>query len=212
MNQELFEDDTPLPIGDGALLLRGFALGMDGALLDAVDAVSAEAPARRLCTPGGHRMSVETTSCGRWGWVSDAAGYRYAERDPVSGRPWPAMPAPLRHIAIAAAARAGHARFDPDTCLINRYAPGARMGLHQDRNEHDFSQPIVSVSLGLPIVFQFGGLRRSDSVRRVPLAHGDVLVWGGPTRLAFHGVLTLKAGIHPLTGASRINLTFRRAR
>lgn len=211
MNHQLFDDDTPLPIGDGALLLSGFALNADTALLAAIDAVSAQAPPRTLWTPGGHRMSVQTTSCGRWGWISDNAGYRYAERDPATGRVWPAMPEPLRRLAVNAAARAGYHGFQPDTCLINRYVPGARMGLHQDRNESDFSQPIVSVSLGLPIIFQFGGMRRSDPTRRVPLAHGDVLVWGGPTRLAFHGVLTLKAGVHPLTGAVRINLTFRRA-
>tara|TARA_R110002049_G_scaffold120791_5_gene275420 strand:+ start:3473 stop:4111 length:639 start_codon:yes stop_codon:yes gene_type:complete len=212
MNHELFDDDAPLPIGDGAFLLRGFALSAGADLLSGVDTVTQDVPARTLYTPGGHRMSVETTSCGRWGWVSDEAGYRYAERDPATGRAWPAMPEALRRVAVDAATCAGYPGFDPDTCLINRYTPGARMGLHQDRNEDDFSQPIVSVSLGLPIIFQFGGMQRSERPRRVPLSHGDVVVWGGPTRLAFHGVLTLRAGIHPLAGAARINLTFRRAR
>lgn len=211
MNDELF-DEPVLPISDGAVLLRGFARAHAATLLAGVEAVLAEAPPRSLSTPGGRRMSVETTCCGRYGWVSDARGYRYAERDPVSERAWPAMPGALRRLAIDAADFAGYRDFDPDACLINRYAPGARMGLHQDRDEHDFTQPIVSVSLGLPIVFRFGGLRRSDPALRVPLVHGDVLVWGGPARLAFHGVMPLPPGRHPLTGATRINLTFRRAR
>ncbi|MCK6388984.1 MAG: alpha-ketoglutarate-dependent dioxygenase AlkB, partial [Zoogloea sp.] len=131
--------------------------------------------------------------------------------DPDSGQPWPAMPAVLQALATDSAARAGFANFVPDACLINRYAPGARMALHQDRDEADFSQPIVSLSLGLPAIFLFGGLERSDKPARLPLAHGDVLVWGGPARLRFHGVLPVKDGAHPATGACRLNLTFRKA-
>jgi alkylated DNA repair protein (DNA oxidative demethylase) len=156
-------------------------------------------------------MSVTTTSCGKLGWVSDDSGYRYAQADPQTGRPWPAMSVRLRALAQRAASEAGFDGFDPDACLINVYAPGARMSLHQDRNERDFNAPIVSVSLGLPAVFQFGGFRRADRAQRVPLEHGDVVVWGGESRMRFHGVLPVKPGQHPLTGEARINLTFRKA-
>lgn len=205
----------PLPqredIAAGAVLLRGFALADDRALLDAIDAVVAQAPFRHMQTPGGHTMSVAMTSCGNAGWVTDRRGYRYAADDPDSGRPWPQMPAVLRDLAQRAAADAGFAGFDPDACLINRYVPGAKMALHQDKDERDFSAPIVSVSLGLPVIFQFGGMARSDKPRRYDLRHGDVFVWGGPSRLVYHGVLTLKDGDHPLLGKQRINLTFRNA-
>jgi alkylated DNA repair protein (DNA oxidative demethylase) len=157
-------------------------------------------------------MSVSMTSCGAAGWVSDRCGYRYDAIDPDSGKPWPAMPEVFRELAALAAAQAGFSEFDPDVCLINRYVPGARLTLHQDRDERDGRAPIVSVSLGLPAVFQFGGPKRSDPTRRIPLVHGDVAVWGGPARFFHHGVLPLKPGCHPLTGEQRINLTFRRAR
>lgn len=205
-------DDGPRPLADGAVWLPGFALAQDRALVAAVEVITAAAPFRHLETPGGLRMSVAMSNCGDCGWVSDRRGYRYDSLDPLSGRPWPAMPTLFRELAGDAAAAAGFAGFEPDACLINRYRPGTRLSLHQDRDEQDFSAPIVSVSLGLPAVFQIGGPKRADPVQRLPLAHGDVVVWGGPSRLRFHGVLPLKAGHHPLLGAQRINLTFRRAR
>lgn len=197
------------PLADGALLLRGYAGDAAEELLQAIDAITTAAPFRHMITPGGYRMSVAMTNCGRLGWVSDRRGYRYATLDPDSDRPWPAMPEPLRRLGREAAASAGFPDFEPDACLINRYQPGARMSLHQDRNERDFTQPIVSISLGLPAVFLFGGPQRSDRPLRVPLEHGDVVVWGGPARLRYHGVAPLKDGLHPLTGPCRINLTLR---
>ena len=211
---DLFDDlTTPadIPIDSGALLLPGFALADAPALLAAIDAVTAAAPFRHMVTPGGFPMSVGTTSCGQLGWITDRRGYRYASADPETNRPWPAMPLLLQRLAFDAAARAGFAGFTPDACLINRYAPGARMALHRDKDEHDFTQPIVSVSLGLPATFLWGGDARGDKARRIPLQHGDVFVWGGPARLRFHGIAPLKDGEHPATGACRINLTFRKA-
>jgi alkylated DNA repair protein (DNA oxidative demethylase) len=199
------------PIGEGAVVLHGFVHAHGGDLLRAVEAIAAAAPFRHLTTPGGHVMSVAMTNCGALGWVSDRSGYRYQRSDPLSGKAWPAMPDLLRALSTDAAAEAGYARFVSDACLINRYAPGARLTLHQDRDERDMIAPIVSVSLGLPATFLFGSLRRSDRPRRVRLEHGDVVVWGGPTRLAFHGVDPLADGRHALTGACRINLTFRKA-
>ncbi|WP_439535685.1 DNA oxidative demethylase AlkB [Methyloversatilis sp.] len=196
----------------GAALLRGFALDDAAALLAAIDAVATLAPLRHMVTPGGYTMSVATTSCGELGWTSDAQGYRYAARDPHSGLPWPAMPALFGMLARDAAAQGGFPGFEPDACLINRYAPGARLTLHQDRNERDFGAPIVSVSLGLPATFLLGGIQRTDPTLKLHLVHGDVVVWGGPARLRFHGVLPLARGTHPATGVCRINLTFRKAR
>ncbi|WP_273284181.1 DNA oxidative demethylase AlkB [Methylibium petroleiphilum] len=198
-------------LGPGALVWRGGAAAEAAALLAEVQTLVAQAPFRRLVTPGGFRMSVAMSNCGALGWVSDARGYRYDAVDPDSGRPWPAMPRRFGELAARAAAQAGYPGFAPDACLINRYEPGARLSLHQDRNERDYSAPIVSVSLGLPAVFLFGGGRRSDPTTRVPLVHGDVAVWGGPSRLRYHGVLALKDGEHAATGNCRINLTFRRA-
>ncbi len=212
----LFDDieEAPYvePLAPGAIVWRGGARAFDRALLAAVADVTAQAPWRHLITPGGFRMSVAMTSCGDAGWVSDRRGYRYDPIDPDSGRPWPAMPGVFCELAAAAATQAGFDSFVPDVCLINRYVPGARLTLHQDRDERDGKAPIVSVSLGLPAVFQFGGPKRSDPTRRIPLVHGDVAVWGGPARFFHHGVLPLKPGCHPLTGEQRINLTFRRAR
>jgi len=199
------------PIGDGAAVLRGFAFADANALLGAVERIQAAAPFRHLTTPGGHVMSVAMTNCGELGWVSDRRGYRYQSADPLSGRTWPEMPDLLRRLADAAAKAVGYSGFCPDACLINRYEPGARLTLHQDRDEQELGAPIVSVSLGLPAVFLFGGMRRSDRPRRIRLEHGDVVVWGGATRLAFHGIEPLADGHHPLTGATRINLTFRKA-
>ena len=199
-------------LSSGAVLLHRRASDIDALLLAEVEALLRQAPPRGMQTPGGRAMSVITSSCGGYGWVSDARGYRYAERDPLSGLPWPAMPAPFRALAEAAAAEAGFPGFAPDACLINCYAPGAKMSLHQDKDERDFSAPIVSVSLGLPAVFLFGGFSRAERPGRIELRHGDVLVWGGPDRMRFHGVLPVAEGEHPLLGRRRINLTFRKAR
>ena len=198
-------------LGSGAVLLRGFATPDEAALLAAVDDVAKEAPFRHMVTPGGFRMSVAMTNCGSLGWVTDRTGYRYDAVDPQSGRNWPRMPDSFFRLASDAAARAGFDAFVPDACLVNRYEPGSRLSLHQDREERDFGEPIVSVSLGIPAVFLFGGSVRTDKTRRVPLAHGDVVVWGGPARLRYHGVMPIKEGHHPLVGGHRINLTFRKA-
>jgi alkylated DNA repair protein (DNA oxidative demethylase) len=215
MNLDLFAFAPPngaaVSIAEGAFVLRGFALPHERELVGAVHAVAGAAPFRQMITPGGLRMSVAMTSCGSLGWVTDRTGYRYSAVDPVSSEPWPAMPPSFAALAREAAMRAGHPRFEPDSCLINRYEPGVRLSLHQDRDERDYAHPIVSASLGLPAMFQFGGLRRSDRTVRVPLSHGDVVVWGGPARLRFHGVAPLKEGVHPLLGRRRINLTFRKA-
>jgi alkylated DNA repair protein (DNA oxidative demethylase) len=199
-------------IADGAVLLRGFACADEAGLLREIETIAAEAPFRHMVTPGGFTMSVAMTSCGEAGWVTDRSGYRYASTDPDTNRPWPAMPGAFRALAQRAAAQAGFDGFVPDACLINRYAPGAKMSLHQDKDETDFGAPIVSVSLGLPAIFLFGGLKRSDKPRRYRLVHGDVVAWGGPSRLAYHGIAPLAEGLHPLLGRQRINLTFRKAR
>jgi DNA oxidative demethylase len=200
-----------LVLAPGAVLLRAFAAPSDQNLLNALADILRDSPFRHMTTPGGFTMSVAMTNCGHAGWITDRTGYRYGLIDPLSATPWPAMPACFTRLATQAATRAGFPGFTPDACLINRYIPGARMSLHQDRNERDFSAPIVSVSLGLPATFLWGGLARSDRPRRVRLEHADVVVWGGPARMTFHGVDPLKDGDHPLTGALRYNLTFRRA-
>lgn len=197
-------------LGPGAAVLRGFAVA-DETLLAALRDIARRAPFRHMVTPSGFRMSVAMTNCGAYGWVSDRTGYRYATVDPESGWAWPALPDVFLELARAAAARAGFPGFAPDACLINRYQPGARLSLHQDKDERDLTQPIVSVSLGLPATFLFGGLRRNDRSLRVLLTHGDVVVWGGPARLCYHGVLPLPEGDHALMGSYRFNLTFRKA-
>jgi alkylated DNA repair protein (DNA oxidative demethylase) len=213
---DLFDDLPPEPeaanlvLAPGAVLLRGFSRQEEAALLQAVESVLRQAPLRHMQTPGGYIMSVSTSSCGALGWVSDPHGYRYAARDPVSGQPWPAMPECFSRLAERAAAEAGFADFRPEACLINQYVPGAKLSLHQDKDEKDLQAPIVSVSLGLPAIFLFGGTDRKQRPQRYWLAHGDVVVWGGPARLAFHGVAPLEEGAHALLGARRINLTFRR--
>ncbi len=199
------------PLAEGAVVLRGFARCEPAALLAAVGDISAGAPFRHMMTPGGFRMSVAMTNCGRAGWVTDMTGYRYEPADPTTGRPWPAIPALFQELASDAAAAAGFAGFEPDACLINRYQPGARLSLHRDEDERDFAAPIVSVSLGLPAMFLFGGKRRGDRPRRIRLESGDVVVWGGPARLSYHGVAPLADGEDPLTGRCRVNLTFRKA-
>jgi DNA oxidative demethylase len=199
-------------IADGAVLLRGFVKSIESELIDAVRAIVAQSPFRRMTTPGGHLMSVAMTNCGERGWITDHTGYRYDPIDPRTGAPWPAMPAVLRELARRAAEQGGFEGFAPDACLVNRYEPGTRLSLHQDKDELDYSAPIVSVSLGLPATFLFGGLARADKPRRYRLVHGDVVVWGGPSRLAYHGVAPLAEGEHGLLGRKRINLTFRRTR
>ena len=199
-------------MAEGAVLLRAFAGPAKGDLIAALREVVAQAPFRHMSTPGGHQMSVAMTNCGSAGWVTDRSGYRYDGIDPESGKPWPEMPLAFRELAGRAAAEAGFDGFSPDACLINRYLPGARMSLHQDKDERDFGRPIVSVSLGLPAIFLFGGLKRSDKPQRYRLEHGDVVVWGGPSRLFFHGVAPLADGEHRLLGRERVNLTFRKAR
>jgi DNA oxidative demethylase len=203
---------TPREIlADGAVLLRRFAEKEVAGLVDAIAKIAEAAPFRHLITPGGHRMTVAMTNCGTVGWVSDRSGYRYDPVDPASGRTWPAMPGSFLTLAQRAANEGGFSDFHPDVCLINRYETGARLTLHQDHDERDLKDPIVSVSLGLPAVFLFGGLRRSDKTTRIWLESGDVAVWGGPARLTYHGVDRLEAGDHPLTGNYRFNLTFRRS-
>ena len=214
--QDLFNELPPspegaqLPLAPGALLLRGFALDGEAELLQAIETVAAQAPLRHMQTPGGYTMSVANTSCGLLGWVSDSRGYRYAPTYPRSDQPWPDMPACLVDLAHRAAAQAGYSGFVPESCLINEYVPGAKLSLHQDKDEKDLSAPIVSVSLGLPAVFLFGTPNRKDRPQRYRLVHGDVVVWGGASRLAFHGVMPLVDGDHALLGRRRINMTFRR--
>jgi alkylated DNA repair protein (DNA oxidative demethylase) len=199
-------------MAEGAVLLRGFARAFEAELLPALRVIVKQAPFRHLITPGGHRMSVAMTNCGSVGWVSDDTGYRYDAIDPVSKLPWPAMPTVLRRLAADAASDAGFNGFEPEACLINRYVPGAKLSLHQDKDELDFAAPIVSVSLGLPAIFLFGGAKRADKPNRYRLEHGDVVVWGGPSRLFFHGVAPLADGEHAVMGRQRINLTFRKTR
>jgi alkylated DNA repair protein (DNA oxidative demethylase) len=214
--KDLFEPTEPLPpyredMIPGAVLLRGSALPFEVKILADIQTIAARAPFRHMVTPGGFTMSVAMTNCGTAGWVTDRSGYRYGRLDPQSGLPWPQLPESFLALAAAAATDGGYPNFVPDACLINRYEPGARLSLHQDRNERDLKNPIVSVSLGLPVVFQFGGTRRTDPIGKYILRHGDVAVWGGPSRLCFHGVQALKDGMHEKLGRARINLTFRGA-
>jgi alkylated DNA repair protein (DNA oxidative demethylase) len=213
---DLFDHVTRLyppmeSMAEGAVLLRGTARPFEGELLAELAKITGTSPFRHMITPGGYTMSVAMTNCGAAGWVTDRTGYRYDSIDPETKNPWPVMPTCFLDLAIAAATAAGYPAFRPDACLINRYEPGARLSLHQDKNERDFANPIVSVSLGLPATFQFGGLRRNDPVKKFALKHGDVAVWGGPSRLFYHGVTELKDGHHEITGRMRINLTFRGA-
>lgn len=208
---DLFDTPDRQEVLTDVVLLRHFVAPVENDILTALTSVIQLAPLRQMVTPGGFAMSVATASCGDLGWVSDQKGYRYAESDPLTGKPWPSMPASFKQLAQQAVNAAGFSGVEPDACLINQYQVGARMGLHQDKDEQDFSQPIVSVSLGLPAIFQMGAFERGDKVMKLPLYHGDVLVWGGESRLRFHGVLPIKAGAHPALGATRINLTFRKA-
>ena len=210
-NLPLFDLPALQTLAPQALLLRQFASPGERSIFDALTRVTEQAPLRHMRTPRGQALSAAMSNCGAVGWISDAQGYRYSPLDPQSGRPWPDLPPALLQLAQAAAAAAGFAAFDPDVCLINRYAVGASMGLHVDRDERDKSAPIVSVSLGLPATFMFGGAQRSDAVQRIGLRNGDVVVWGGASRLYYHGVARIAAGNHPLTGPYRFNLTFRKA-
>lgn len=211
----LFDESAAPPVvqtlGQGAVVLRGFALAVSRELIRALDSIISAAPFRRMVTPGGFHMSVAMTNCGEVGWITDRTGYRYDSRDPSTLKPWPPIPPVMLDLAEKAAAAAGFVGFRPDACLINSYEPGSRLTLHQDRNEADFDAPIVSVSLGLPATFLWGGIKRSDPLRRILLQSGDVVVWGGPSRLVFHGIAPLRDDMHPLTGRTRINLTFRKA-
>lgn len=217
MTADLFENfprSAPAleSLEEGAMILRGWALADAEALLHGVEQGLLQSGLRQMLTPGGRKMSVAMSNCGAWGWVSDKQGYRYVSRDPETGQPWPEIPTLLLRMAQTAAAKAGFASFTPDACLVNVYVPGARMSLHQDKDEQDMEAPIVSVSLGLPATFLFGGAERRDSVQRINIEHGDVLVWGGPARLRYHGIAPVKMGDHPLVGERRLNLTLRKAR
>ena len=198
-------------IGEQAFVLRGFALAEARTILDAVAKIEEQSPFRHMQTPGGFTMSVALTNCGRFGWTSDRRGYRYSELDPLTGARWPSLPGQVLRLARSASAAAGFPDFEPDACLVNRYLPGSRLTLHQDRNERAFDAPIVSISLGVPATFLFGGLERTEPAARIPLRHGDVVVWGGVDRLRFHGVLPLKEAVHAEVGGYRLNLTVRRA-
>ena len=216
MGTPLFHhEQPPAPpkdvLGPGTAVLAGFALDQEDELLSSINLVVGQSPFRNMITPGGFRMSVAMSNCGPLGWVTDRTGYRYSGTDPETNRPWPQMPEAFRKLAQSAAFEAGFPNFAADACLINRYEPGTRLSLHQDKDEHDFTQPIVSVSLGLPATFLFGGLDRADKTVRIWLVHGDVVVWGGPARLRYHGVAPLAEGEHPRTGGVRYNLTFRKA-
>lgn len=210
---DLFETLLPTTqkIVENAFFLKGFALSNQENILQDLQQILVAAPLRHMVTPGGFVMSVSMTNCGDLGWVTDKKGYRYTAHDPLTSRPWPAMPTSFVALAKSAASEAGFNHFTPDACLINEYKVGARMSLHQDKNEQDFSQPIVSVSLGCTASFQFGGLERADKTIKIQLNHGDIVLWGGASRLHFHGVLPLKSGVHALLGERRINLTFRKA-
>lgn len=210
---DLFADEAPWeePLAEGAIILRRFAREDAAALMAGVDEVSQQAPFRHMVTPGGHTMTVAMTNCGALGWSTNQNGYLYSPQDSLTGQRWPQIPSLFKDLCARASLAAGYADFEPDACLINRYAAGTKLSLHQDKDEPNLRQPIVSVSLGLPAVFQFGGLQRSDPLQRVMLEHGDVVVWGGASRLFYHGILPLKPGFHPLTDQFRYNLTFRRA-
>jgi DNA oxidative demethylase len=210
-NDPAAHPQTTESLGEGAFLLRNFVTAESETIVDLLNEITTKAPFRKMITPGGAEMSVAMTNCGHAGWITDRRGYRYETNDPLTGQPWPKMPKLFLDVADKAATTGGFSGFLPDACLINRYIPGAKLSLHQDKDEQDFTQPIVSVSLGLPATFLFGGLRRNDKLRRMRIEHGDVVVWGGPSRMVFHGIEPLAVGHHPLLGEYRINLTFRKA-
>lgn len=208
---DLFADESPWqePLAEGAVILRRFARADAKALIEQIEKVAQLSPFRQMVTPGGYTMSVAMTNCGKLGWTTNPQGYLYSPYDPLTGQRWPAMPCAFQALSDAASKAAGYEGFSPDACLINRYVPGAKLSLHQDKDEPNLQQPIVSVSLGLPAIFQFGGLKRNDALKRIMLEHGDVVVWGGVSRLFYHGISPLKPGHHPIAAAARYNLTFR---
>jgi len=214
MNFDLFDlsnngETWTESITDDAIVLRQFLVSRSAELAEAIKAIEQKAPFRHMKTAGGFTMSAAITACGDYGWISDRCGYRYSQIDPLTGKPWPTMPKTLSEIGQECAHKAGYNNYQPDTCLINRYVPGSKMSLHQDRDEKDFTTPIVSISLGIPATFLFGGLERSDKTIKIPVTHGDVVVWGGKSRLFFHGVLPIKQAYHPFWGDHRVNITFR---
>lgn len=212
MNFDLFaEERRHIPLAPGAVLLGGLALEQAAILIAHIHELAALSPFRHMITPGGKTVSVAMLNTGSLGWVSDQRGYHYMPLDPLTGRRWPPLPHAFLTLAQKAAAMAGYENFLPDTCLVNRYTPGTRLTLHQDKDERDLNAPIISVSLGLPANFLWGGLQRCDKIKRHTLFHGDVVVWGSPSRLTFHGIAPLKEGRHPATGKVRYNLTFRKA-
>lgn len=209
---DLFENQNPVgreTLGTQAFVFRGFALSLIQDLLANIALIEQISPFRHLVTPGGFTMSVSMTNCGQLGWTSDRRGYKYTAIDPLTGNPWPLMPNEFLKLAQSAAEEAGFPSFSPDACLINRYAAGTKLSLHQDKDELNLDAPVVSVSLGIPAIFQFGGLERNDKKENIPLFHGDVVVWGGVDRLRYHGVLPIKNNTHSVLGEQRINLTFR---
>ncbi len=215
MTYDLFEEiPNPNPqtihLAEGAQVLPSFAREMDDSLLNAVKQIITQAPLRHMTTPNGFQMSVAMSNCGQLGWVSDRKGYRYEPIDPITRKTWPTLPGIFLDLAKKAASYTGFENFLPDACLINCYEPGTRLSLHQDKDEHDSKAPIVSVSLGLPAIFLFGGLQREHPATRHRLEHGDVVVWGGPSRFVYHGIAPLANEYHSKVGRKRINLTFRR--
>jgi len=203
---QLVAEPTHEEIFPGAVLMRSLALPQDNEFFTAAEAIIAARPLHHTTTPSGLPMGVMVTDCGD----SRAFANRWDTANPERMRLWPPMPPLLRDFAIRCAVRSGFPQFRPDACHINRYQAGTKLGLHQDRHECDWTQPIVSLSFGLECIFLLGGLQRTDKPRRILLEHGDVIVWGGPSRMRFHGVQPLKPGHHPLTGPYRYNLTFRK--
>lgn len=193
---DLFADAEPWqePLAAGAVILHRFAFNAAEQLIRDINDVASQSPFRQMVTPGGYTMSVAMTNCGHLGWTTHRQGYLYSPIDPQTNKPWPAMPQSFHHLCQRAATAAGYPDFQPDACLINRYVPGVKLSLHQDKDEPDLRAPIVSVSLGLPAIFQFGGLKRNDPLKRLLLEHGDVVVWGGESRLFYHGIQPLKVG------------------
>lgn len=210
---DLFDDQLPKKtrIAEGAYWLRGHALPAADLLWAELRKHFATYPPQQMFTPMGYKMSVRSTSMGDAAWVGTKKGYGYASIDTAINQALPPLPSTFLSLANHAATEAGYNDFTPDSCLINCYDIGSKMGLHQDKDERDFNQPIVSVSLGIPATFLFGGAKRSDKPTQIPLTHGDVVVWGGASRLFYHGVQTIKPNKHPLLGELRCNLTFRKA-